>query len=119
MLALLTRKNHGLRGKGFSKQAPILTCLQVTAFENTVEKGEIARNEQFLLFPKSFLFIWRTFCRFQQNRNRRLQILVWKSLEFVVWKELSPLFRKHDPRRLAVCICFQYGRVQNFAQRPN
>ena len=29
---------------------------QQTAFENTVGKGEIARNEQFLLFPQRFLF---------------------------------------------------------------
>ena len=28
---------------------------QQTAFENIVEKGEIARDEQFLLFPQSFL----------------------------------------------------------------
>ena len=28
---------------------------QQTAFENIVGKGEIACNEQFLLFPKSFL----------------------------------------------------------------
>ena len=27
---------------------------QQTAFENTVGKGEIARNEQFLLFPTMF-----------------------------------------------------------------
>ena len=26
-----------------------------TVFENTVEKGEIANNEQFLLFPQYFL----------------------------------------------------------------
>ena len=28
---------------------------QQTAFENIVGKGEIARNEQFLLFPRCFL----------------------------------------------------------------
>ena len=28
---------------------------QQTAFENIVGKGKIARNEQFLLFPQSFL----------------------------------------------------------------
>ena len=28
---------------------------QKTAFENIVGKGEIARNEQFLLFPQCFL----------------------------------------------------------------
>ena len=32
----------------------ILTHQQHTAFENTVRKGEIARNEQFLLFPQCF-----------------------------------------------------------------
>ena len=33
----------------------ILTYLQQTAFENIVRKEEIARNEQFLLFPQCFL----------------------------------------------------------------
>ena len=36
-------------------------------FENTVEKGEIARKEQFLLFPQCFLPVWRTFCQFHQS----------------------------------------------------
>ena len=31
-------------------------CLQYKSFKNTVGKGEIARNEQFLLFPQHFLF---------------------------------------------------------------
>ena len=35
-------------------------------FENTVEKGEIARNEQFLLFPQCFLPVWIAFCHFLQ-----------------------------------------------------
>ena len=30
------------------------------SFENTVGKGEIAHNEQFLLFPQCFLPIWIT-----------------------------------------------------------
>ena len=33
----------------------ILTHQQQTAFENIVGKEEIARNEQFLLFPQCFL----------------------------------------------------------------
>ena len=33
-------------------------------FENTVGKGEIAHNEQFLLFPHCFLPILITFCHF-------------------------------------------------------
>ena len=30
-------------------------------FENTVGKGKIARNEQFLLFPQCFIPVWITF----------------------------------------------------------
>ena len=48
------------------KQALVFTCLQYKSFENTVGKGEIARNEQFLLFPQCFLPIWRTFCHFHE-----------------------------------------------------
>ena len=33
----------------------IFTHLQQTSFENIVEKEEIARKEQFLLFPQCFL----------------------------------------------------------------
>ena len=36
------------------------------AFENTVGKGEIARNEQFLLYPQCFLSVKRTLCYFHQ-----------------------------------------------------
>ena len=32
------------------KQALVFTCLQYNSFENTVENGEIAHEEQFLLF---------------------------------------------------------------------
>ena len=34
-------------------------CMQYESFENTMGKGEIAWNEQFLLFPQCFLSIWR------------------------------------------------------------
>ena len=60
-------------------------------FENTVGKGEIARNKQFLLFPQCFLPILITFCHFHQVQNCRLQTLsVWKSLKFVVWEWVNP-----------------------------
>ena len=36
-------------------QTRVFTCLQIKPSENTVGKGEIARNEQFLLFPQCFL----------------------------------------------------------------
>ena len=32
----------------------VFTCLQCKSFENTVEKEEIARNEQFLFFQQVF-----------------------------------------------------------------
>ena len=35
-------------GKPFPKQALVFTCLQYKPFENTVGKGEIAHNKQFL-----------------------------------------------------------------------
>ena len=37
------------------------------SLKNTVGKGEIARNEQFLLFPPCFLPIWSTFHNFYQT----------------------------------------------------
>ena len=56
------------------------------AFWKHFGKKEIARNEQFLLFPQCFLPIWITFCHFRQIWNCCLPILsVWKSLKFVVW----------------------------------
>ena len=48
------------------KNALVLTCLKYKSFENTVGKGEIALNEQFLLFPQCFLPVWRTFGHFHQ-----------------------------------------------------
>ena len=75
--------------KPFPTQALVFTCLQYKSFENAVGKGEIARNEQFLLFPQCFLPVWITFCCFQ-NKNCHLQTLsVWKSLIFVFGKGLN------------------------------
>ena len=48
----------------FAKQALVFTCLQYKSFENTVGKGEIARNEQFLLIPQCFLPILDNFLTF-------------------------------------------------------
>ena len=50
--------------KPFSRQALVFTCLQYKFFEKAVGKGEIARNEQFLLFPQRFLPLCRTFHHF-------------------------------------------------------
>ena len=42
-------------------------CLHDKSFENTVGKGEIARNEQFLLFPHCFLPVLESFLPFSTN----------------------------------------------------
>ena len=36
-------------------------------FENTVGKGEIAPDKQFLLFPQCFILFWRTFRHFSSK----------------------------------------------------
>ena len=61
-----------------------------STFENTVGKGEIAHNEQFLLFLQCFLSFRRISCHFYQILNCCLLTLsVWKSLKFVVLKGLD------------------------------
>ena len=87
--------------KTFPKQALVFTCLQYMPFENTVGKGEIARHEQFLLFPQCFLYFQRALRYFHQNQNCRLQTLsVWKSLKFVVWERVNPLLHKRSHSNL-------------------
>ena len=53
-------------------------------------KGEIAHNEQFLLFPQCFLPVLKTFCHLHNIKNSRLQTLsVWKSLKLVDWERVN------------------------------
>ena len=76
----------------FPKQALVFTCLHYRSFENTVGKGEIARNEEFLFLPQCFLPFWKTFCHFHQIKSCRLQtLLVWKTLKFVIWERVNYL----------------------------
>ena len=68
----------------------VFTCLQYQSFENTVGKGEMSRNEQFLLFPLCFPPFLRTFSCLHQIRNCQLQTLSdWKSLKFDVWERVK------------------------------
>ena len=39
------------------KQALVFACMQYKCLENTEGKREIARNEQFLLFPQCYLSV--------------------------------------------------------------
>ena len=60
-----------------------------------MEKGEIARNEQFLLFPQCFLAFWRTLRCLHQIQNCRLQTLsIWESLKLIMWERVKPSFAR-------------------------
>ena len=64
--------------------------MQNRPLENTVGKGEVAHNEQLLLFPQCFLTVWRTFCHFYQIQNCRLQTFsFWKSQNLLFGKVLT------------------------------
>ena len=81
MLSIRTSLNfvvwHWVDTEPFSKQALIFKCLHYNSFENTVEKGEIAHNEQFLLFPQHFLQIFKIFGIFI-----KFEIVVCKFFQF-------------------------------------
>ena len=70
--------------KPFPTQTLVFTYMQYKSFENSVEKGEIARNEQFLLFQQCFLSIFITFkiifCKLFRFRGA-----------FDVWERLNTL----------------------------
>ena len=51
----------------FQNKPWFLRVCSTSLFKKNVGKGEIACNEQFLLFPQSFLLIWRTFYHFDKN----------------------------------------------------
>ena len=75
------RQEVSLCGNGLtlSKTSPGFYMYAEQVFEYNLGKGEIACNEQFLLFPQYSLLIWRTFYHFHQIRNCRLPThSVWK-----------------------------------------
>ena len=63
--------------------------LQYKSFENTVGKGEIAHNEQFLLFPQCFVYLYielsAIFIKFKIVGCKLLQFHV----KFVVWERVA------------------------------
>ena len=86
---LITNKPH-LTNMNFPKKPWFLRVCSRGSFENSVGKGEIARYEQFLLFPQYFLPFKRTFSYFYSIWNCRLQTLSkWKSLKSVVWERVK------------------------------
>ena len=74
----------------FPNKPWLLRVCSATLLRNTMGKGDIARNKQYLLFPQCFLHIWRRFCTFHQIQKCRLQTLpVLKSEKFVVWGRIK------------------------------
>ena len=66
LMVKFVTQSIGFRPLTLSHTIPGFTCLQFKSVENTVGKGEIARNEQFLHFPQCFLLFYKTFCHFHQ-----------------------------------------------------
>ena len=96
----------------FSKQALVFTCVLYKSLENTVRQGEIAHNEQFLLFPQCFLPFQKTVCHFQQIWNCCLQTLpVWKSPKFFVWERVKDEFHDYSHTGFVIYKSFQFRCV--------
>ena len=64
---------------------------QQTTFENIVEKEEIARNEQFLLFPQCFLLSQKIEKEKPKNWYVKLRVKL-SDCQFEVCQSLSPYF---------------------------
>ena len=63
----------------FPKQVLVFTCRQYKSFEKTMWKGEIARDEQFLLFLQSILPVRSDLRHFDKSLY---EIVVCKLFEF-------------------------------------
>ena len=73
-----------------SQTSPGFFVSAVEVLKTLWDKGEIARNKQFLLFPQCFLPVWKSFCNIHQIRNCRLQMLwIWENLKFVIWERVN------------------------------
>ena len=87
--------------------------MQYKSFENTVGKGEIARNEQFLLFLQCFLPHFENFLPFPPNSKlspaNSFSLEESKCCFYPFW-ELSAIFAI---LKIVVCKFFQFRRVQN------
>ena len=57
---------QSLDGQQCLSRTLVFMCLQLKSFENTVGKGEIAHNKQFLLFPQRFLLFLLILQHFHQ-----------------------------------------------------
>ena len=83
---------HCRKRRNCSLRALVKTCLQYMSFENTVGKGQVALNEQLLLFPV-FSTLLENVLPFSSNfklspTNSFGLVSVWRSLKFVIWERV-------------------------------
>ena len=60
-------KSKNLQSNPFQNKPWFFTCLQYKCFENTVGKGGIAHNKQFLLYPTVFSTYLESILPFSSN----------------------------------------------------
>ena len=69
---------------------PLFSCVCIISLRNAVGKGEIAHNEQFLLFPQCFLPICKPFNFFIELITAVCKLSkFWKILRLVVWERVN------------------------------
>ena len=79
----------------FPNKTLVFTYLHYKSFVNTVEKGEIAHNEQFLLFPQCFPLFGELSAIF--IKSKIVDCILFHSgsfLRFFVWKRDKALSEK-------------------------
>ena len=83
--------------KPIPTQSHLLTPLANKPFENTVGKGEIARNEHFLLCPVFSTLLENFSAIFIKSKIVVCKTLsIWRSLKFVVWERVNPLLHRYS-----------------------
>ena len=88
--------------------------LNKKAFENIVEKGEIAGYQHFLLFPQCFVLNQRHASSFALRLFCHLQVLsIWTSLKFSSLVNYAPLRRSGG---ILLCTC---RSVRRSVRRPH
>ena len=96
----------------FPKQTLVFTCLHYKSFENTVGKGEIVRDEQFLLFPE-FSTHLENFLPFLSNLKlssaNSFSFFSFSHSVFYPFGELSAICVKLE---IVICKLFQFGSVK-------
>ena len=98
------------------KQALVFTYLQYKSFEKTEGKGEIAHNEQFLLFPQCFLPSRITYRHFHQIKLSSAKYL---SLEESEISRLGKGIKPWQILHLSMLLNFVYQHIRLYSLQAN